>query len=261
MFDSSSVRKLSVIVITLNEKNNIEDCLLSVRDIADEIIVVDSGSIDGTQTIARNAGAQVFDVEWLGDGEQRNIGIGLARNDWILNLDADERVSDSLCKEIKKFLHEQSDYDVFSIPRLSIFCGKRIRHSGWWPDRIFRLFNRKKAKFSSDIVHAGLRFKCASGQLSHPLIHYTVRNIAESVDKMNRYSSQGAHAAIQHGKRSSLGQAITRALWTFFRTYIIRRGFLDGTHGLMIAIANAEGTYYKYLKIRLSYDEEMTGQG
>jgi hypothetical protein len=178
---------------------------------------------------------------------QKNRALAYASKAWVLSLDADERVSEALRAEIVHAM--QSDTVVYTIPRLSSYCGRFIHHSGWWPDRVARLFKRGYAQFSADLVHERLLYGQTAGQLQSPLLHITYKNLEEVLLKINHYSSLGAQNAYRHGKRGGLLRAIGHGVWAFLRTYILRVGFLDGAEGLMLAISNAEVTYYRYLKL------------
>ncbi len=240
---------LSVIVITKNEAERLPRCLESVREIADEIIVLDSGSTDATLEIARRYTEKVFvSPDWPGFGPQKNRALDYATGEWVLSLDADEWLTPELLMAIQTTLKAPTA-DVYEIPRLSSFCGRPMRHSGWWPDHVARLFRRGSARFSDDLVHERLVFTGAAGRLKTPLRHETYRTLDEMLIKLNRYSTDGAENHFNHGKRGGLGNAIGRGLWAFVRTYVIRAGFLDGREGFLLALANAETTYYRYLKL------------
>ncbi len=241
---------LSVVIITKNEAHNIEDCLQSVQ-FADEIIVIDNSSCDDTVALAGKYTPNVFITQdWPGFGPQKNRALQHANGDWILSLDADERISKALEAEILDTI-KNDHYDACYIPRSSQYCGRQIRYSGWYPDYVLRLFKREGARFSDDIVHekvivpAGTR----KGKLQHAIIHHSFVSMEQVVDKMNHYSSANARKAFEQGKRSSLTRAIAHGIWAFFRTYILRLGFLDGREGFMLAFSNAEGTYYRYVKL------------
>lgn len=245
-----SLASLSVIVITKNEADNIAECLQSVS-FADEVVVLDSGSSDGTVEIARRLGAKVEVVtDWQGFGIQKNRALALAGCDWVLSLDADERVTPQLRFELLEVL-KAPVRDAYSLPRLSSYCGQYMRHSGWYPDRITRLFKRGTAAFSDELVHEKLVSSSPVGQLASPLLHESFRNFESVLDKLNRYSTAGALMLQKKGRSASIGKAIAHGVWAFFRTYVLRRGFLDGQMGLVLAISNAEGTYYRYLKLWL----------
>jgi len=241
---------LSVTVITKNEAHNIEACLRSVM-FADQVVVLDSGSTDDTVAIARTLGAEVVsNADWQGFGIQKNRALALASCDWVLSLDADERVTPELQAEIQATLNAPS-FDVYALPRLSSYCGQYMRHSGWYPDRVTRLFRRQAAQFSEDLVHERVLTSSQIGQLHSPMLHESFRNFEAVLDKVNRYSTAGAQSLFSKGRQASLGKALGHGLWAFVRTYFLRCGFLDGRMGLVLAISNAEGTYYRYLKLWL----------
>jgi glycosyltransferase involved in cell wall biosynthesis len=241
---------LSVTIITKNEASNMESCLRSVA-FADEVVVLDSGSSDATVAIARSMNAMVsINQDWQGFGVQKNRALALANSEWVLSLDADERITPELQIEIIEALRAPK-FDAYSLPRLSSYCGQYMRHSGWYPDRVTRLFRRNAACFSDDLVHEKVLVSGVVGQLKSCLLHESFANLESVLDKTNRYSSAGAQALLRKGKTSSVGKAVGHGLWAFFRTYFLRRGFMDGRMGLVLAISNAEGTYYRYLKLWL----------
>jgi glycosyltransferase involved in cell wall biosynthesis len=245
-----SLSSLTVTVITKNEEQNIGACLRSVP-FADQLVVLDSGSTDATIRIAGAEGAEVsVNSDWQGFGVQKNRALALARYDWVLSLDADERVSPELRAEIEAVL-ASPQFDVYDFPRLSSYCGQNMLHSGWYPDRVTRLFRRSVAKFSDDLVHESIMTTRAVGQFQSPLLHESFRSLEKVLEKVNSYSTAGARSLKNRGKRSSVGKAIGHGLWAFIRTYLLRLGFLDGRMGLVLAISNAEGTYYRYLKLWL----------
>ncbi|HRE15838.1 MAG TPA: glycosyltransferase family 2 protein [Rhodocyclaceae bacterium] len=239
--------KLSVIVITKNEAACIGQCLASVA-FADEIIVLDSGSEDGTPEICRRLGARVENVDWPGFGPQKQRALDLATGDWVLSLDADEMVSEDLQREIREAI-AGNHHPVYLLPRLSSYLGRPMRHSGWWPDYVARLFRREAARFSPDLVHERLLYEGQAGRLRSPLLHDTYTSVEEIIDKFNRYSTAGAEMAFAKGRRSSLKLAVLKGMVAFIRTYVLRRGFLDGREGFMVAVSNAEATYYRQVKL------------
>jgi glycosyltransferase involved in cell wall biosynthesis len=246
---------LSTIIVAMNEAHDIQPCIESVKGLASEVIVFDSGSTDGTPQLCRDLGAIVVETDWPGDGPQKNRALNLAKGDWVLSLDADERVSPELYQRISRLLDEGSPHDAFSTPRSSFFCGRFMRHSGWWPDRIVRLFRRDKGHFTDVRTHTHVEVPGTTGKLSETIVHNAITDITEAVDKANQYSSAGALTMFEQGKRSSFGKAIFRGFWAFIRTYVIRRGFLDGKQGFMLAVTNAEGTYYRYLKLWMMHSK------
>jgi len=250
--------KLSVAVITRDEEPSIRACLESVSW-ADEIVVLDSGSTDATVEICRSLGAIVEITDWRGFGVQKNRAIERCRNEWILSLDADERVTTTLRTEIELGLAAPGNNVAFRIPRLSSYCGRQMRHGGWWPDYVARLFRRSHARFSDDLVHERLVADGAIGTLTQPLAHEAFVSLEEVLDKMNRYSSAGAQRLLAAGANGSVTRAVGHGLWAFVRTYLLRAGFLDGREGFMLAVSNAEGTYYRYLKLMLLNSERKRG--
>ena len=247
---------LSVIIITKNEALNIRSCLESVAW-ADEIIVVDSGSSDGTVEICRELGAKVYAHDWPGFGTQKNRALSYASKGWVFSIDADERITNELRASIEAVLeHPEGEHDAYEISRLSSYCGRFMRHSGWYPDYVARLFKRDAARFSDDLVHERLIVEGSTGRLQGTLLHYAFDDFEEVLYKINRYSSAGAKMLHQGGRRTTLTAAVLRGIWSFFRTYFLRGGFLDGQKGFMLAISNAEGTYYRYLKLLLMQEME-----
>ena len=245
---------LSVILITKNESGNIRDCIQSVSW-ADEIIVVDSGSTDGTADIARELGAQVHvHSDWSGFGPQKNRALDYAGKEWVFSIDADERVTPELRAEIQSAMSVGSN-DAFEIPRLSSFCGRYIHHSGWRPDYVTRLFKRGTGRFSEDLVHERVIVNGTTGRLKQSILHESFRDTEQLLAKINQYSTASALMLYNKNRKSSLKKAIAHALWAFLRTYFLRAGFLDGREGFMLAVSSAEGTYYRYVKLMLLTDK------
>lgn len=242
--------RLSVIVITLNEASRLPACLASVA-FADEIVVLDNGSADGTPELARRLGARVEETsDWPGFGPQKNRALALATGDWVLSIDADEQVTPALREGIVQAMR-QGDCVAYSVNRHSSYCGQFIDHSGWYPDRIVRLFKRGSARFSDDLVHESLRPDGPTGHIEADLLHHSFADFETVLDKVNRYSTAGARDLMARGIEGTFGKALRHGFWAFVRTYVVRRGFLDGRMGLALAISNAQGTYYRYLKLWL----------
>ena len=239
---------LSVIIITKNEALNIRACLESVMW-ADEIIVVDSGSTDETTAICREFTPFVYVHDWPGFGAQKNRALGYANNEWVLSLDADERITPELESQLSKAI-SNNDKDGFYLPRRSQFCGRFIRHSGWYPDYVLRLFKRTKGCFSDDMVHERVLLQGTTGRLSSPLLHYSYMTESDVKRKSEQYASAAALQMFNNGKTAVLADAPLRAGWAFLRTYCIRLGFLDGVAGFNIARMNARTTYLKYKQLR-----------
>ena len=250
--------KLSVIIITKNEAENIHGCLESVK-FANEWIIVDSGSSDGTQAIARAAGATVIDTpDWPGFGPQKNRALDAATGDWVLSIDADERIPDALRDEILAAMAAADGPNAYAIPRLSSYCGYFIHHSGWYPDYIVRLFKRDAGRFSSDLVHESVQLHAKEcGRLKTAMLHYSYPDDETYLRKLQQYSSLGAQQAFAAGKRGGLGKAVLHGFTSFMRSYVFRRGFLDGKAGVMVALSSAESTYHKYFKLMLLTEQEI----
>jgi glycosyltransferase involved in cell wall biosynthesis len=241
-----TVARLSAIIITKNEGRNIGPCLDTLA-FCDERIVVDCGSGDDTVERARTHGARVEHHAFDGFGAQKNFALSLATGEWVLSLDADERVSQALAAEIAAAIAE-GRADGYEMPRSSSFLGRMMRHSGWYPDYVLRLFRRGRARFSDDIVHERVLCDGRVQRLKEPLLHYPVDRIEDALSRMDRYSSAGAEKLVASGRRVTFASGFLHGFWTFLRTYILRAGFLDGREGLLLAIANAEGAYYRYMK-------------
>ncbi|MGZ5575837.1 MAG: glycosyltransferase family 2 protein [Methylobacter sp.] len=238
---------LSVIIITKNEASHIGRCLESVSW-ADEIIVLDSGSQDDTVSICHQYTDKVYETDWLGFGIQKQRALDKARGDWVLSIDADEMVTPELRMEIEQAL-QQNEFQGYEIPRLSSYCGRQMRHGGWWPDHVLRLFRRDCGQFTDSAVHERIVVQGRTGRLTTPLLHDAFVSLDEVLHKVNCYSSLGAEMLYQKGTQSSISKAIFKALWTFVRTYFLKLAILDGRQGLLLSISNAEGTYYKYVKL------------
>lgn len=250
---------LGVALITKNAAARLAQCL-SALAFADEVVVVDSGSTDATLDIARAHGARVIEcVDWPGFGPQKNRALDALATDWVLSIDADEIVSPELASSIRAAI-AAPQADVYAIDRLSSFCGVWIRHSGWYPDWIPRLFKRGAARFSDDLVHERLVFEAPARRLSGKLLHYSYEDFDTVLRKLDAYSSAGARQRAAAGKRGGLGTALARGVWAFVRTWVLRRGFLDGRAGFMIAVFNAETVYYRFLKLA-QYGDKGDQQG
>lgn len=240
---------VSVIVITHNEEGNIRECLESVRW-ADEIIVVDSYSTDKTVAYARNYTRKIFKHQWEGFGKTKNFALSKAKGEWVLSLDADERVTPELAREIQQIVRRNdSVYSAYSAPRKAFFLGRWIKHCGWYPGRVVRLFKRSAAHFTEAQVHESVRVSGSIGQLNNDILHFTDPNIYHYFEKYNRYTSLAAKDMAALGDRFSLSQLLFRPAWTFFRMYILRAGFLDGIEGLILCTFSASYVFTKYAKL------------
>lgn len=240
---------LSVIIITFNEVSNIEACLKSVS-FADEIIVLDSGSTDGTTDVARRLGAVVHvTTDWPGFGPQKNRALDLARYPWVLSLDADERVPFELAKKIKQIAGKE-DGIAYEIPRLTQFCGRWIRHCGWTPDYVLRLFKRNSAHFSDDLVHERIvLIHGAPTRLTSPLFHYSYPTPSHYWRKLEQYSQAWARQRFASGQKTSMLRAGLAGVVAFLRSYFFRLGFLDGAMGFAVCTMQAQAAFGKYFAL------------
>ncbi len=246
---------LSVSIIAFNGEPLIRRCVESVTW-ADEIIVFDSGSTDRTRDICRELGAKVTQTpDFPGFGQQKNRALDCTTSDWVLTLDQDEWVPPELRVEIESKISSPGEFVAFSMPRLSNYCGRDMRHSGWWPDPVTHLFRKGAARFSEDHVHDRIFINGKIGQLRNCLRHDSMPTLEHVINKINSYSTTGAKFNFANGKRASLGKAIFHGGWAFFRTYVLKAGFLDGREGFMLSVSNAEGTYYRYLKLMMLGDK------
>jgi glycosyltransferase involved in cell wall biosynthesis len=242
--------ELSAIVITKDEAANIGACLDSVA-FCDERIVVDCGSADATVEIARQKGARVEFHEWQGFGPQKNHALSLATGTWILSLDADERVTPELAAAIKAAI-AGGDADAWEVLRLSSFCGRQMRYSGWYPDYVLRLFRRGNARFDDVLVHERVIYEGAIGRLRPPLLHEPVRRLEDVLSRLDRYSTAKSQMLVASGRKVTFMTGIGHGLSSFLRAYVLRLGFLDGAEGFLLAVANAENSYYPYMKAWLA---------
>jgi glycosyltransferase involved in cell wall biosynthesis len=245
-----NLSKLSVILITKNEASNIADCLRSVS-FADEIIVLDSGSTDSTVSIARALGATVHQTaDWPGFGIQKNRALALASHPWILSIDADERVPQGLEAEIMEIVRGDRAEIGWQIPRMTQFCGQWIRHCGWSPDYVLRLFRRGAGHFSDDLVHERLILEGgAVGQLATRLLHYSFPTPTHYIRKLEQYSQAWALQRHREGRRAGVLRATLAAMAAFLRSYVFQRGFLDGSMGFAVCALQAQGAFGKYFAL------------
>jgi glycosyltransferase involved in cell wall biosynthesis len=241
---------LSAIVITKDEAANIGDCLDCLA-FCDERIVVDCGSGDETAAIARQKGARVEFHEWAGFGPQKNYALSLASGAWVLSLDADERVTPELAAAIKDAI-AAGDADGWEFPRLSEFCGRQIRHSGWYPDYVLRLFRRGEARFDDAIVHERVICEGRVKRLRPPLIHFAMPTLEDALSRIDRYSTAKAQMLVASGRKITFMTGIGHGLFSFLRAYVLRGGFLDGAQGFLLAVVSAETSYYPYMKAWLA---------
>lgn len=241
--------KISATIIAFNEERNIARVIESLR-CCDEILVLDSGSNDRTVEVASKHGAHVVEASWHGYAAQKNIAAELAANDWILSLDADESLSEALEAEIWHIKKSGPTFDAYTMPRMAQYLGRWILHSGWYPDRKIRLFNRTKARWVGDFVHESVKVTGSVGHLGSNLLHFTCDSLSEHLRTMDSYTTLAAQELVTHGKSAGMGRLLVDPPWTFFRTYILRLGFLDGVEGLTIAYMAGLYNFVKYSKAR-----------
>jgi len=242
--------KISAVILTLNEERNIGRCLESLVDIVDEIVVIDSNSTDRTEEIAMRHGVRFIKQAFLGYIEQKNFGMEQVSHEYVLSLDADEALSPALRESIIS-VKNNFQADGYYMNRLANYCGKWIRHSGWYPDRKLRLVNRTKGKWAGTNPHD--KFELESGSkilaLDGDLFHYTFYTVDEHKNQVDNFSSIAAQAKFDKGDRSSLLKLIIKPTAKFFKSYILKLGFLDGYYGWLIGVYSAKSTYWKYLKL------------
>jgi glycosyltransferase involved in cell wall biosynthesis len=252
------MNRLSVCLITLNEEHNLLRALASLKETADEIVVVDCGSTDGTEAIAREHGAAFFERAWTNYSEQKNYAAERAQNDWILSLDADEELSSPLQSALLDWKKHEPKFSVYEMARKTWYLGDWIRHSGWYPDFQRRLYRRDAAQFSG-IIHEALRFGGKPGRLPGDLLHYTVRSFAEHEAKVERYTSLAAQQLFEAGKRNWQAAMWLATPWSWFQNYFLRGGFLEGYRGALIAQMAARAVRLKYAKLgKLIADERRS---
>jgi len=237
----------SVVIITLNAARQLEACLQSAA-FADEIVVVDSGSSDATTEIALKYGARVIVQPWLGFGRQKQFAVSQARNDWVLCLDADERVSDSLRESIIDTL-QQPRFTAYKMARSNRFMGRYLRHGEGYPDTSLRLFERHHARWSDDAVHEKVLHDAPVGTLQGDLLHESAESLPAYLDKQNRYTTLQAQTMYRAGRRAGLGQLLLSPLIRFVRFYFLRLGCLDGVPGLVHILIGCNNSFTKYAKL------------
>jgi hypothetical protein len=241
----------SVVIITYNEEKNIGRCLDSVKDVADEIIVVDSMSTDGTKAICASYGVTFIEQPFLGYIEQKNFAMNSASHDYVLSLDADECLSSELKKSILTEKQNGFTFDCYRMNRLSSFCGQWIKHGTWYPDRKIRLINRKKGKWGGVNPHDKIVMNEGASlkQLQGDILHYTYDTIDQIMAQTNKFTTIQSKAMFEQGKRSSVIKLVINPLIAFISGYIIKRGFLDGYNGFIIARFSSHATLAKYAKL------------
>jgi len=243
--------KLSVVVITYNEEKNIGRCLSSVKDVADDIVIMDSYSTDETERICKKFNARFFQQKFEGYIEQKNFANSQAKYDYILSLDADEALSPELIRSIKEVKNSTDSYG-YTTNRLTNYCGKWIKHGGWYPDKKLRLFDRRKAKWTGYLIHEKVEY-AEPVQISHlrgDLLHFSFYSISEHVSQANHFTSIGAKKLFMQGEKAGCMKLFLNPCVKFLRDYFVRFGFLDGYYGYIISRISAHATFLKYIKLR-----------
>lgn len=245
---------LSAVIIAKNEAHQIERCIKAVLQVTADVVVVDSGSTDGTVEIARSLGAKVVVHEWIGYAQNKNYGNTFAQHDWILSVDADEVLSEALIGTIQQL--ELQEKEVYLLDRLNNYCGKWVKHSGWYPDWKIRIFNRNQVSWLGQYVHETLAIPAhfKEVKLSGKLLHYSYQDKEDHLKRIDRYSTLGARQLFDKGKKATWTKLWLSPLFRFVRTYIFKAGFLDGATGWTISIRNAYMVHSKYKKLRTLYD-------
>jgi glycosyltransferase involved in cell wall biosynthesis len=242
------VPSVSVTIITLNESAHIADAIESARW-ADEIVVVDAGSNDDTLAVARARGARVFSREWTGYIDQKNHAASLAAHDWIFSLDADERITPPLAAEIRRRLEQEPPLHGYRVPRVTFHLGRWIRTTDFYPDYQTRLYDRRFARWHGRYVHESVQVDGEVGQLTGELQHYSYRDLRDHLERINRYTTLAACQMHERGQRAGIADLLVHPPAAFLRNYLLRRGFADGTAGLLISMVNAYSVLLKYAKL------------
>lgn len=242
------MNRLSVCIIAQNEQENLPRVLQSAQPVADEIVVVDGGSTDQTQEVARNFGAKVFFRPFTNHADQKNYAASLASNEWIFLLDADEQLSGELTASVQRWKMRPPEFAVYEMSRLTWYLGGWVRHSRWYPDWQRRIYRSDRAGFSG-VIHSALRYDGAIGRLDGDLLHYTIRSFAEHEAKLETYTTAIAQEMFDEGRRSWRGGVWVAAPWSWFRHFVLGAGFLDGRRGALIARMAARGVKLKFQKL------------
>ncbi len=243
------MERISAVVITKNEAGHIADCLASVP-FADDVVVVDSGSTDATEEICRrDPRVRFFREPWKGYGPQKNSAAEKAAHRWVFSIDADERATPELVRAIAGLDLASTSFAAFRVARRSYFGERWIRHGGWYPDSMIRLWRKDRGRFDDRSVHESVRTDGPVGTLGGDLLHYTYRDTADFLERMNRYSTLGARELRKAGRRARLSDLVLRPPFTFLRMYVLKAGFLDGAAGFKLAALYAAYTFAKYAKL------------
>ena len=239
---------LSAVLITKNEERNVERCLSSLM-FCDEIIVVDSFSTDKTIEIAKKYTEKVYQHSWEGYAAQKNFAISLSKNNWILSIDADEEVPAELQKELIELFQKEPDNSAYLIGRRTIHSGKWIKHGGWYPNRLVRLFDKRQGTWQGGAVHEFWSTKGPVSQMHNDLLHYSFLNISDQVERNNRYSTLGAQVLHDQDAEFSVFKLVTKPIFKFIETYFLKRGFFDGYLGFIISVSAAYSVFLKWAKL------------
>jgi glycosyltransferase involved in cell wall biosynthesis len=244
--------KISATIITLDEEANLGRCLASLRGVADEVVVLDSGSKDRTEAIAREGGARFLRQPWLGYGPQKNAASDAAAHDWILSLDADEALSDALRASILRLKEQGPGADAYEVNRLNWYCGTFLRHSGWYPDRKVRLWRKGSARWADASIHELVEVapEARVARLAGDLLHYTIQDRSQHLRTIDRFTTLSAEALLREGKAGQAWKRFVSPGVTFVRGYLLKAGFLDGAAGWHVARLSAYATWLKYDKLR-----------
>ena len=250
--------QLSVVIITYNEEKNIGRCIDSVKEVADEIIVVDSFSEDRTEEICKNHGIRFIQQKWEGYSKTKNYANQLAQYDYIFSIDADEALSDELKENISS-LKEQGFRGVYEFSRRTNYCGKWIRHGGWYPDKKIRLFDKNNTRWDGAYIHEMLVFDKDTDItfIKGDILHYSYYTIGEHINQLNKFTDIGATEAFSNSKRSGLIKILFSPILKFIKDFVFRLGFLDGYHGFLIAYISSSATFLKYVKLKQLWDKSQ----
>lgn len=249
------MNRLSVIVITFNEEQNIEDCLDSIRW-ADELIVVDSFSQDRTVELARRYTDKVYQREWMGYARAKDYALSKATGDWVLWLDADERVTPGLAAELREAVsRDENPFSGYRLPRRAYFLGRWIKYCGWYPGYVCRLFRRDKARFDESLVHESVTVDGQIGYLKGDMIHYTDQDLEHYFQKFNQFTSLAVEQLHKDGKRFRLIDLIFRPVFAFLKMYVFKLGFLNGIQGFILSVLSSSYVFTKYAKL---WEKEST---
>ena len=253
------MHKISAVIITFNEEKNIGRCLESIKDIVDEIIVLDSFSADNTEKICKEYNVKFYQHEFDGHIQQKNRALKLAENDFVLSLDADEALDKTLKEEILKVKKEFKS-DAYYFNRMTYYINKWIRHTDWYPDRKLRLWNKQKGKWGGTNPHDTVIMQSDTKKmyLRGNILHYSFNSISEHIQQINKFTDIAAKELYKKNKRISFSMIYLKSIWKFFNSFILKLGFLDGYYGYIICRLSAEAKFLKYIKLKELYKKKNT---